>query len=199
LESNGGANQAQIIEPFERGLSTQPPIGSRLVVGDDRNATLTTKKPLDQSKPRSKRMSDASDQTKPSPPAFDFSAFPGNTLFHERRTGQQRRERDAVVPELAEQSAPVTKEERRTKKDRRRRIDPTTFEKQYTPDELEFMNAMQRFKESSGKSFPTHGEVLRIAVALGYRLAIDEPDLSADETLVDEPCLTLPPTIHALG
>ena len=41
---------------------------------------------------------------------------------------------------------------------------------------MEFMNAMQRFKESSGKSFPTHGEVLKVAIALGYRLAIDEPD-----------------------
>ena len=48
------------------------------------------------------------------------------------------------------------------------------------------MNAMQRFKESSGKSFPSHGEVLRVAVALGYRLVIDEPDPSQDETLVDD-------------
>ena len=78
--------------------------------------------------------------------------------------------------------------ERRAKKDRRRRIDPTTFEKQYTPDEMEFMNAMQRFKESSGKSFPSHGDVLRVAVALGYRHVIDEPDPSDDEMLVDDPC-----------
>jgi hypothetical protein len=61
--------------------------------------------------------------------------------------------------------------ERRAKKERRRRIDPTTFEKQYTDDELEFMNAMQRFKVQSGKSFPSHGDVLRVAHSLGYRQA----------------------------
>ncbi len=74
----------------------------------------------------------------------------------------------------------------RARKDRRRRIDPTTFEKQYTPDEMEFMNAMQRFKEASGKSFPTHAEVIRIAIGIGYRLGIDEPDSAAEEP-VDAP------------
>ncbi len=43
------------------------------------------------------------------------------------------------------------------------------------------MNAMQRFKERSGKSFPSYREVLRVLVDLGYRLAIPEPDpLAAD-------------------
>ena len=57
------------------------------------------------------------------------------------------------------------------KKRRRRRIDPTTFEKQYTEDELEFMTAMQRFKTRSGRAFPTHREVLKVAADLGYRKA----------------------------
>ena len=57
----------------------------------------------------------------------------------------------------------------RRRKERRRRVDPTTFEKQYTPDELEFMNAMQHFKVQTGQTFPTHGDVLRIARVLGYR------------------------------
>ena len=52
---------------------------------------------------------------------------------------------------------------------------------------MEFMNAMQRFKEGSGKSFPSHAEVLKIAIAIGYRLAIDEPDSAEDEP-VDDPC-----------
>ena len=55
-----------------------------------------------------------------------------------------------------------------------RRIDPTTFEKQYTDDELEFMNAMQRFKERTGKAFPTHGEVIKVAVSLGYRKPLED-------------------------
>ena len=62
------------------------------------------------------------------------------------------------------------------KKERRRRIDPTTFEKQYTDDELEFMNAMQRFKELSGKTFPSYADVIRVAVSLGYRRAVFEFD-----------------------
>ena len=46
-------------------------------------------------------MCDDNDQTKPSPPAFDFSAFPENTLFHERRDGPRRRKDDAPDPEPA--------------------------------------------------------------------------------------------------
>ena len=90
-------------------------------------------------------MCDDNDQTKSSPAAFDFSAFPYNTLFHERRTGPRRRNDDAPTPEMERATAPVLSTERRVKKERRRRIDPTTFEKQYTPDELEYMNAIQRF------------------------------------------------------
>jgi hypothetical protein len=40
------------------------------------------------------------------------------------------------------------------------------------------MNAMQQFKVQSCKSFPTHGEVLRVAIALGYRKMVP---LSADD------------------
>jgi hypothetical protein len=39
---------------------------------------------------------------------------------------------------------------------------------------MEFMNAVQRFKEQSGKAFPSYGEVLKIAVRLGYRRFIEE-------------------------
>ena len=43
-------------------------------------------------------MNDASDDSKPksTPGSFDFSAFPANTVFHERRTGRDRR--DLVRP-----------------------------------------------------------------------------------------------------
>jgi hypothetical protein len=113
-------------------------------------------------------MSDPEDATPQTPTparAFDFSAFPPDTLFHERRSGQDRRAM-AKPPE----PAPKTSERRRT--DRRKRIDPTTFEKQYTPDELEFMNAMQEFKVRHAKAFPSHGDVLRVAYSLGYRQTV---------------------------
>ncbi len=70
--------------------------------------------------------------------------------------------------------------ERRAKKERRRRIDPTTFEKQYTDDELEFMNAMQCFKVQSGKAFPSFGDVLKVAYGLGYRKVIASSGDSAE-------------------
>jgi hypothetical protein len=42
------------------------------------------------------------------------------------------------------------------------------------------MNAMQRFKEQTGKAFPTYGEVIRVAVSLGYRMPIAEKPSSSD-------------------
>ena len=109
-------------------------------------------------------------KTNPGPTEFDFSRYPFDTLFHERRTGHDRRDkRRAAEPSGKARGKRGAAPERRAKKDRRRRIDPTTFDKQYTDDEMEFMNAMQRFKESSGKSFPTYREVLSVVVDLGYR------------------------------
>src|SRR5690606_29260594 len=74
---------------------------------------------------------------------FDLDAYPPDTCFHDRRN---------PVPG---QKPP--------RKERRRRIDPTTFEKQYTAAELEFMNAMQQYKLRSGQAFPSYGEVLQVA------------------------------------
>ena len=113
-------------------------------------------------------MSDT-DQTNGGTPAFDFEAFPADTLFYDRRAGLERRGKP--VPPLAAEAPAADRPapERRAKKERRRRVDPTTFEKQYSEEELEFMNAMQRFKVQTGKSFPSHGEVLRVAASLGYR------------------------------
>ena len=138
-------------------------------------------------------------QTKSKPSAFDFSAFPDNSVFHERRDGPRRRKDDAPIPKVAAEAGAAPPADRRAKKDRRRRIDPTTFEKQYTTDEMEFMNAMQRFKECSGKNFPSHGDVLKVAVGLGYRYAIDESDPSRDESLDDDPCLAESSTIDLAG
>ena len=140
-------------------------------------------------------MSDHNKETKPGPSQFDFSAHPPNTLFHERRTGRDRRNPDprgATDPAApTEDTAP---DERRRKKDRRRRIDPTTFDKQYTDDELEFMNAMQRFKEQSGQAFPTHGEVIRVAAKLGYRRPAVESGDPWEQADTDDPSSTTLPT-----
>jgi hypothetical protein len=52
---------------------------------------------------------------------------------------------------------------------RRRFVDPTTCEREYTDTELEFMHAMQEYKKSSGRMFPTWSEVLEVLRALGYQ------------------------------
>lgn len=45
----------------------------------------------------------------------------------------------------------------------------------YTPEELEFMLAMERFKTKHGKPYPDCCDVLAVAKALGYRKAEDVP------------------------
>ena len=51
---------------------------------------------------------------------------------------------------------------------RRRFVDPTTCEREYTVAEMEFMQAMHDYKQSSGRMFPTWSEVLEVLKALGY-------------------------------
>jgi len=129
-------------------------------------------------------MSNDNEQTEQSPQEFDFSLYPQNTLIHDRRNGRDRRGHGPPGSAHEDGKVGSSPQEGRLKKERRRRIDPTTFDKQYTDDELEFMNAMQRFKELSGKAFPTHGDVIKVAVELGYRRAIDEPDLSSQTAVL---------------
>lgn len=52
---------------------------------------------------------------------------------------------------------------------RRRMIDPTTCDRDYGPEELEFMQALDRYKRTSGRMFPTCSEVLEVLRSLGYQ------------------------------
>ncbi|MDR3637813.1 MAG: hypothetical protein P4L84_28665 [Isosphaeraceae bacterium] len=51
---------------------------------------------------------------------------------------------------------------------RRRFVDPATCERDYSEAELEFMRAIQEYKQRSGRAFPTWSEVLEVLRALGY-------------------------------
>src|SRR5215469_7363243 len=51
---------------------------------------------------------------------------------------------------------------------RSRFVDPTTCERDYTVAELEFMQAIQDYKQRSGRMFPTWSEVLEVVLDLGY-------------------------------
>jgi hypothetical protein len=82
----------------------------------------------------------------------------------DRRRGP-RRDADKATDKPA---APPVKLERRAKVNRRRQIDPTTCERDYTEDEIEFMNALDDYKRKSGRMFPTCSEVLEVVRSLGY-------------------------------
>ena len=83
----------------------------------------------------------------------------GRRFRTERRTGATAanyngEERRATTP--------------RRKVERRRQIDPTTCERDYSQEEIEFMRAMDDYKRRSGRPFPTWSEVLEVIRSLGY-------------------------------
>lgn len=98
----------------------------------------------------------------------------------DRRSSSDRREEasDAIQAE--------PKAERRTKVQRRRQIDPTTCERDYSTQEVEFMNAMDLYKRTSGRMFPTCSEVLEVIRGLGYvqltpaEMAIVRPEVQEE-------------------
>ncbi len=46
---------------------------------------------------------------------------------------------------------------------------PSTGDKDYTADELEFMRALDAYKREKSRPFPTCCEVLEVLKGLGYR------------------------------
>lgn len=57
---------------------------------------------------------------------------------------------------------------------RRRFVDPTTCERDYSEAEMEFMMAMNAYKQRSGRMFPTWSEVLEVLRSLGYEKPASE-------------------------
>lgn len=76
----------------------------------------------------------------------------------DRRTDREERRKE---------SQPVV-QERRAKVQRRRQIDPTTCEREYSDDEIQFMHALDAYKRTSGRMFPTCSEILEVIRDLGY-------------------------------
>lgn len=83
-----------------------------------------------------------------------------------RRSAKERRGTDRRTSSVA-----VETERRQTdrrKVPRRRQIDPTTCERDYSVEELEFMSALDEYKRRNGRMFPTCSEVLEVVRGLGY-------------------------------
>jgi len=91
------------------------------------------------------------------------------------------------IPVAVERRSGKGREERG---ERRRRIDPTTCERNYNHDEVEFMTAMDQYRRHTCRPFPTWSETLEVLRALGYRKVAEPapmPGLSA----------TMPPKVEA--
>ncbi|MDZ4849070.1 MAG: hypothetical protein SGI77_07230 [Pirellulaceae bacterium] len=92
----------------------------------------------------------------------------------DRRRGDRRDK-----PVRPESKTPV---EPRRKVQRRRQIDPTTCERDYTNDEVEFMQAIETYKRKNGRMFPTCSEVLEVIRSLGYaRPTTEIAEISSSE------------------
>jgi len=105
------------------------------------------------------------------------------TTKDRRRTPDRRKKDESVEVERR-------KLQRRAKVNRRRQIDPTTCERDYSVDEIEFMNALEEYKRASGRMFPTCSEILEVLRDLGYRKQLDEPSFdppAADGPQADPP------------
>jgi hypothetical protein len=98
-----------------------------------------------------------------------------NEVVMSRRDNDDRRQSE----DRRKQDVPVAAERRqgeRRKVQRRRQIDPTTCERDYSNDEIEFMQALDEYKRENGRMFPTCSEILEVIRGLGYRRSDDSVD-----------------------
>lgn len=92
-----------------------------------------------------------------------------------RQTGLDRRQ----------DAQPVVNDRRKVQ--RRRLIDPTTCERDYSNDEIEFMQAMDEYKRRSGRMFPTCSEILEVVRDMGYvRVDMPEADVTVEPANFEE-------------
>jgi len=92
-----------------------------------------------------------------------------NTMTLNRRAQGRRFTKDRRITSVEPFQGEERRVSERRKVERRRQIDPTTCERDYQPDEVEFMRAMDDYKRRSGRPFPTWSEVLEVVRDLGYR------------------------------
>ncbi len=113
-------------------------------------------------------------------PASDFVVT--DQRRGDRRNHADRRKRDIPVA-LERRSG----SDRRLQGERRRQVDPTTCEKDYSDEEIIFMKAMDQYKRANRRPFPTWSEVLEVLRSLGYRKT---------EAVTDLPGLSLNPELN---
>jgi len=127
-----------------------------------------------------------------------MSDFDSDLVVVDRRTSGRRRRPETSegsernkqpVTSVVEVTPPSSEDRReiadRRRQDRRRQIDPTTCERDYSLAKIEFMRAMDDYKRRSGRPFPTWSEVLEVINSLGYR-KVAEPSQMEWRTFGDQ-------------
>ncbi len=97
-----------------------------------------------------------------------------NVLTLDRRAADRRADSTTSDAGNADNLDTGVVTESRRKKQRRRHIDPTTCERDYSNPEIEFMRAMDDYKRDAGRMFPTCSEVLEVIRSLGYYQLTEE-------------------------
>lgn len=135
-------------------------MGKATVPVRKQKATRTASSKTSAAKAKSKQASPATET--------NLAELPPDLVTVDRRRGKDRRSgedrRKVQVPVAVER-----RQGQRRKVQRRRMIDPTTCERDYTPEEIEFMVALDNYKRASGRMFPTCSEILEVLRSLGYR------------------------------
>ena len=100
------------------------------------------------------------------------------------RQGTDRRKRQ--IPVAVERRSG---KDRRQQGERRRQIDPTTCERDYSDEEIDFMKAMDQYMRDNRRRFPTWSEVLEVLRSLGYRKVAERtalPGLPSSKAALEE-------------
>jgi hypothetical protein len=166
------------------------PVAKKATVSKSKSAkrsTSTAKKPSPKSRKSTTRGA-SSKKTTPKKTPKKTPKTKASKEGDEVVTIDRRRKEDRRGEEPTKTSLPNL--ERREKVQRRRQIDPTTCERDYSVQEVDFMSAMDEYKRKSGRMFPTCSEVLEVIRDLGYvqltptelaaRRGPEEQDASAD-------------------
>jgi hypothetical protein len=88
--------------------------------------------------------------------------LPQDFVITDQRRGDRRGHADRRKRNIPVAVERRTGKDRRHQGERRRQVDPTTCERDYTDDEIIFMKAMDQYKRANRRPFPTWSEVLEV-------------------------------------
>jgi len=99
---------------------------------------------------------------------LDISEFEAGAAIERRLLNRRIDNSDRSSSKDSASNRPERTMSDRPKVQRRKMIDPTTCERDYSQDDVEFMKAIDEYKRKNGRMFPTWSEVLEVIRGLGY-------------------------------